>query len=33
VLIVHPLSATYEVFEAEKVVLIYSAVYYPRQGV
>jgi hypothetical protein len=32
VLIVHPLSARYEVFEAEPVVLIYSAVYYPRRS-
>jgi|GEM_PF-1698403 len=31
VIIVHPLTASYEVFEAAQVVLIYSAVYYPRQ--
>ncbi|QJW94362.1 hypothetical protein [Frigoriglobus tundricola] len=31
VIIAHPLTATYEVFEAAQVVLIYSAVYYPRQ--
>ena len=30
VLIVHPLSVLYEVFEDQQVVLIYSAVYYPR---
>ena len=30
VLIVGPLSARYEVFESEQVVLIYSVVYYPR---
>ena len=31
VIIVHPLTAIYEVFEAQQVVLVYSAVYYPRQ--
>jgi hypothetical protein len=31
VIIVHPLTAIYEVFEAEQVVLVYSVVYYPRQ--
>lgn len=31
VVIVHPLAATYEVFEAHKVVVIYSAIFYPRQ--
>ena len=31
VAIAHPLSVIYEVFEAERVVLIYSAVVYPRQ--
>jgi hypothetical protein len=30
VLIVHPLSVQYEVFESERVVLIYSAIFYPR---
>jgi hypothetical protein len=31
VLIVHPLSVRYEVFEAPQVVVIDSAVYYPRR--
>lgn len=31
VIIVHPLAATYEVFESQNTVVIYSAVYYPRQ--
>jgi hypothetical protein len=31
VIIVHPLAATYEVFESQKVVVIYSAIFYPRQ--
>lgn len=31
VIIVHPLAATYEVFEEAQVVLIYSGVYYPRR--
>lgn len=31
VLIVHPLSVRYEVFEDQQVVLIYSGVYYPRR--
>lgn len=31
VVIVHPLAATYEVFEVHQVVVIYSAVYYPRR--
>jgi hypothetical protein len=31
VLIVHPLSVRYEVFEPDQVVLIYAAVCYPRQ--
>jgi hypothetical protein len=31
VLIVHPLSVRYEAFDVPPVVLIYSAVYYPRQ--
>jgi hypothetical protein len=31
VIIAHPLAATYEVFESQQVVVIYSAVYYPRR--
>jgi hypothetical protein len=31
VLIVHPLSVRYQVFESAQVVLIYSGVYYPRR--
>jgi len=31
VLIVHPLSVRYEVYEDQQVVLIYSGVYYPRR--
>ncbi len=31
VLIAHPLSVRYEVFEAAQVVLIYSGVFHPRQ--
>jgi hypothetical protein len=30
VLIVHPMTVIYEVFEATRVVMIYAAVYYPR---
>jgi hypothetical protein len=33
VLIVHPLSATFEVFEATQLVLIYEVVVYPRRRV
>ena len=31
VIIVHPLTAIYEVFEPEKVVMVYEGVYYPRR--
>jgi hypothetical protein len=31
VIIVNPLTAFYEVFESQQVVLIYAAVYHPRQ--
>lgn len=31
VIIAHPFTAVYEVFEATQVVIVYSAVYYPRQ--
>jgi hypothetical protein len=31
VIIVNPLTAFYEVFEEQQVVLIYAAVYHPRQ--
>ena len=31
VIIVHPITAIYEVFEAQQVVLVYSVVYHPRQ--
>ena len=31
VLVVHPLSVTYEEFEPDRVVIIYEAVLYPRQ--
>lgn len=31
VLIIHPLTAIYEVFETQKVVMVYEAVYYPRR--
>lgn len=31
VLIVHPVSVTFEVFEAQQIVLIYEAIVYPRQ--
>lgn len=31
VIIVHPLAVTYEVFETAQVVVIYSAIYYPRR--
>jgi hypothetical protein len=31
VIIVNPLTAFYEVFEDQQVVLIYAAVYHPRQ--
>ena len=31
VMIVHPLSVRYEVFESEQVVLIYGGVFYPRR--
>ena len=33
ILIVHPLSATFEVFEAKQLVLIYEVVVYPRRRV
>jgi len=32
VLIVHPLTVIYEVFEEARVVLIYAAVYHPRMS-
>ena len=31
VIIVHPLAATYEVFESRQTAVIYSAIFYPRR--
>ena len=31
VLIVHPLTIIYEIFEDSRVVLVYDAIYYPRR--